>query len=509
MTMKKIFNIPTIVLLLIGTVYFSSCEKIYDGTYDRYEPTPITNENVNLKYEPLVAYPIPDVYIESKAPTYDAEGPVDFGIDTVIAVTDSKFQIGKFKIDRSTGAVGYDNKGGTIEPGEYHVSVSILNVNGYAIVDSAFKMKIIDVPIEVTADPDKPNVEFLFSGVVSTLSYTPIDVEEGDLGNVQYSIKPVVSGFSINGKKVEKDLTAKPGIHKITIIASTDLGDKEFKDLITVTVGEEPTLKYMQQNGTDSLGKVTLSPISAYSTTAPTLTGMTAEGWEIIFPDNAPQELLDAATIDNTNGVISVAGGAGIPDGDYLLGVKVGYAGDWVTFDSLFSISVKTEWGSIVIDNTDLANFTFEKTPESVRNFKYEVADEPHIKLGIKANSVINCWAISTAIIMPTDADGYALKVTFDELLDKKEENYQAFTRTVEFSYDNSSWMTMIAADNNVWPMDTPGRYTLESGNISFDPTQASLYVKWHYSTTAAAGGNFFLNTISFKYSIAHAPVEE
>jgi len=483
--MKKIFNIPTIVLLLIGTIYFASCEKVYDGTYDRYEPVPITNENVNLKYETLVTYPVPDVLIESKAPTYDAEGPVDFGIDTVIAVSDSKFQIGKFNVDRTKGVVKYDNKGGTIYPGEYHVSVSILNVNGLAIINSAYTLTILDVPIKVTPEPEKPNAEFLYSGAVSTLSWDAIDVDENTLGKVSFSISPEVPGFTIDKNDIVKDLTAKPGIHKITVVTTTDLGEKEFKDLVTVTVGEEPTLKYLQQNGTDSLGKVTLSPWTGYTTAAPELKGMTSEGWEIILPESAPQQLADALSAD-ANGSVVVAPDMNIPVGDYLIGVKVGYAGDFVQFKNLFTLHVETRWD----ESTPVVSEHFQDdsgnpalTGETFSVHLFGAADPAKFKAALQTSdnaSMNKLWDVRVAkliggkhtpalkidalMVIPVNLtaspDIRNLRVKFASALGFGNNALNLYQRTFAYTYTAlnddddipADWKVIMEADDAEWP---------------------------------------------------------
>ncbi len=514
MVMKKIFNIPAAKSMLIGIICFSSCETVYDGTYDRYNPTPITLENVNLNYEPVSSYPIPDVMIDSKAPTYDAEGPVDFGIDTVVAVNDTKFQIGKFKINRSSGMVSYDNKGGTIEPGVYLVDISILNTTGYAVVDSAYKLTILSVPIDVAADPVSADVEYLYSGVVSTLSYVPVDVSEEELGKVTFEIDPEVKGFSIDKTDIVKNTDATPGEHKLTILVTTDLGETELKNLVTVTVGEKPELKYYQQNGTDSLGKITLSPWASYTTAPPVLTGMTADGWKVILPDDAPGALADAVSVD-ASGSVMVEGGHGIPDGDYLIGVKAGYGEEWVTFKDLFTLSVVTDWGEMVIANEDLDDtkgiVTYVKADGTDRKFNFNIntAGYPAAKLFFKTAETIDSWMI-LKLSMPADYDGNDFKVVFDEELNKGVANYTEFTRTVEFSHDQASWSVSMANDDDAWPRDTPGTYTIRSSPVVLDAAQPEFYFKWHYvNLSVSENGTFYINNIKFKYSKYFEPVEE
>ena len=516
--MKKIFNIYAIVLMLPVIIGVSSCEKKYDGTYDRYDPVPITLENVNLKYEPVSSYPIPDTKINSKKPTWEAEGPVDFGIDTTYALNGTKYQTGKFKIDRSTGVVTYDNKGGTIEPGVYTVSISILNTTGYAIVDSVYRLTILDVPVEVTADPASPEVEYLYTGEVSKLTYSPVGIPEDSLGKVKYSISPSVNGFEIDGKKILKTVDATPGVHKLNIVAATDLGEKEFKNLVQVTVGEKPTLKYVQQNGTDSLGKVTLSPWAAYTTADPVLTGMTAEEWKVILPDGAPQELKDALTVDQTTGAVMVAAGMNIPDGDYLIGVKVSYSGEWVAFKDLFVISIKTTWKEIILPNDTLDNKTYDvtkfvKNEGSERGFTYVAVDPPensHIKLGMKKDAFLDTY-FTTKVTMPSDFDGNAIKVAFNEsLVNSKVENYAVVQRKVECSSDNSAWTEVLAPGDASWQHDITGEYLMTSDFASLDNSQPYFYFKWHYtSDNMAASGEFQINDIAFSYSVDTEPIEE
>ena len=491
--MKKIFKIQAALLLILGAIYFSACEKVYDGTYDRYNPTPITLENVNLKYDSLVSYPIPDVLIKSAKPTYDAEGPVDFGIDTVIAVNDTKFQYGKFKIDRSNGVVTYDNKSdkskpgqGTISPGEYRVSVSILNVNGFAIVKDAYKLIIKDVPVVVSATPDSVNVEYLYSGTVSTLSYVPAEgIDENDLGKVTFELGNNVTGFSINKNEIVKSVEATPGKHKLSILVKTKLGVTLLENFVTVVVGTPPTLKYVQQNGVDSLAKVTLSPWSTYTTAPPVLSGMSPEGWDVILPDGAPQQLADALSV-NADGSVVVAPDMNIPEGDYLIGVKVGYGSEWVPFKDLFTLHIEIRWD----ETTPVLYESFQDesgNPALSGNIYsvYLTDAEDHAKFKAVAQKSDNAaqnklWDVRVAkmigskntpakkidavIVIPVDltanTDVKSLRTKFGSAIGYGANALNLYQRTLAYTYTAlndgddvpSDWTVVMEADNADWP---------------------------------------------------------
>jgi hypothetical protein len=225
--------------MLTALLFITSCEDEIDQSFDPYRPEHITNENVGLKYNPSEEdfYPLGEK-LKSVAPVTNVKQAFIFDIDTVIhSLGENAFKTNKISIDENTGVITYDNSDGKLLPGTLSVSVSVIGVLGYAIVDNAYKMNILDVPVNVTADPNNVEVEASFEGTISVLSYEETGNPPEPVAVTKYSIVPAVQGFTVNKSgKVKKDATAEVGIHKLTIVVETNLGIKTFRNLIIVTV---------------------------------------------------------------------------------------------------------------------------------------------------------------------------------------------------------------------------------------------------------------------------------
>jgi len=220
--------------LLIGLVIFSSCKKKYSDEYDRYNPTPVSESSVNLDYhQTLETYPVAKKMV-SDTPSYTIEGYYFFGIDTAYSTTDSKFSYSKFSINSTTGVITYNNSGNSIAEGKYAVDVSVVNLTGITVIKSAFELSILPLPITATVDPANVEVDSTFEGVVSQLSY---EVSDPAINSVEFTIKPSVTGFSINENgEISKTTEVPVGEYTLSFLATTNMGNKSFKDLLTVKV---------------------------------------------------------------------------------------------------------------------------------------------------------------------------------------------------------------------------------------------------------------------------------
>ena len=519
--MKKLFNIQLLLLLLITGIFFSSCEKKYDGTYQEYTPTFITNENIGLKYDPqeIEVYPIVG-NIYSDTPTVAVDQLVVFGIDTAFhSAGDTAYNRGKIHIDKTRGVIWYDNSLGTLLPGDFSFDVSVVGSYGFAVVKDAFRFKVLEVPISVTASPDNVEVSSIYEGVISTLSYEVVGNPDEPITSVSYQIKPAVTGFSVDNQgKILKNVNASTGDYSLTILATTNLGARTFKNLITVHVGQAPTLKYLKHDGGD-LTKVILSPGSSYTTVQPELTGMQPSAWAL-KTDGLPQALIDALSIDN-NGVITLASNGNIPEGDYEIGVIItSDAGVDVPFANVFTMSFQVQWDEVNFTGNefDPANgqTTYGFDPGSTTHFTYDSGNTGQIKGYHGPDALFNSW-FTTIIPIGDDWNGAKLLISFEEKNGwgpNQDPCYQEFVRTVQYSYNETDWTDIMPADDPDWPSTGSGGFNPVSNQevSGLDVSNATLYVKWHYDNSASdtkTKSVWMLDNLKFKYTVNYDPVEE
>jgi hypothetical protein len=482
-------------------------------------PTPISNETIGLKYDPseIDIYPKLQVFKSDTPSVAIHDQYLFFGIDTALHTVPDGFQYSKLKIDKNCGVITYDNTGGALLPGKLSIDVYVSGVLGVAVVKDAYVINIKDVPIEVTANPAEIDVNALYVGDISQLSYTTT----GDITSVTYKLFGPHTGFGISPEGVVKKTTMLPsGTYKLSIMVTTNLGAKVFQDLITVNVGEAPTIKYMKHDGSGKLTKVTLTPYSPYSTLPPVVEGMTPDSWTLKLPATAPAELVDAMTIAD-DGVISVAGGKGIPAGDYVIGVIATESEIPVPFDSVFTLSVAESWTSIEYINEthlDPANgyATYGKDPASNAQFGYDAGQK--LVKGYHGNDqIFNSWII-LKVDYPSDVNGGDLLISFKERNGwgpAQEICYQEFVRTLSYSYDGNTWTPLMDANDEDWPTEGAGNsfHDIQNQDMgSYDLNNTTIYFKWHYDNSASATHTksvWMLDNFKFDFSTGNSAVEE
>ena len=235
--MKTIKYNRIAILFVTGVILISSCKKKYSDEYTRYDPTPVTEESVGLKYNtPLESYPVMEAIV-SDTPSYTIESYYFFEIDSIYSTTGGDFAENRFGISSETGVISYDNTTNSISSGKYVVDVLIVNLTGITTVKSAFELSILEIPITVTASPDQVTVTPEDTGIISQLSYTVDGNPDPPLTSVNYSISPGVTGFSVNeAGEINMQEGVEAGVYNLSIMTNTNLGKKYFENVLTVTV---------------------------------------------------------------------------------------------------------------------------------------------------------------------------------------------------------------------------------------------------------------------------------
>lgn len=360
--LKNLFPIFTLsVILLI------SCED--DDNYQRYEQEVISIEDGALTYTNLTSYPVVGT-IESVAPVgKEFETPMRFRLLDVISTTESSFVKGSFSVAPETGSVIYNNSANSIKPGVYSVDVGLANTNGMAVFSEAFELTILPVPVTVNLDNNNVDTGIFEQGVIATVSYTDTS-NTGAVTSVSYDLIEPPNGFEINTTTgaISKVNGAASGPNRLSVRLTTNAGILEVQNVLTVNVGDPPTIKMMQQDGTTLLTKAVLSPNTAYTTAPPVVDGMSPTQWELIFPKSLFNDDPDLSVgetaidfsgafgIENPSGRISISADAGLPLGMHTLSLKaINASGNEYVFEDIFNIHIEERWDSNPLYENDLS----------------------------------------------------------------------------------------------------------------------------------------------------------
>ncbi|NPA35796.1 MAG: hypothetical protein GXO47_02995 [Chlorobi bacterium] len=510
--MKNIYKILSGFFLIAGLFYMSSCEERVELDYTVYSP----DAPAKFTYAEKTFYPMKTV-LASDTPVFSVEGLYTLKIDSVYAASIDDYDLTNFKIDDETGVITYNNAGGTINPGQYALDISIHTINHIVNMEKAYSFTVLDVPVSITASETEVYTGALQQGVISTISYTDESPEQNLIVD-SYSIYPYVVGYSINENgEILKSTSAIPNTtDSLSITVNTNLGSKTFKNVVVVHVGPPPSILYTKTSDSDTLKNVIMAPTSVYSTVQPVLEGMNSDGgWELVLADTVPQEVIDALTIDN-NGIITYNGSGNVPDGVYTVSVKVtNSTGVSFEFKDLFTLTIQTKWSQVFYGGDEFGDgtITYSKDPTSV----YMFGDGGGYAKGYHADGDIFYSMVTAQVDITSDWNGNKLLISFDELNGwgaNQEPVYAEFERTLEYSYDQANWTTIMSPDDTDWPMTGAGSYVSvkdqDAGSI--DTSNSALYIRWTYNNSASdtkSKSVWKLDNFLFKYTVDYDIIEE
>ena len=351
--------------IIISTLFIVlSCDD--EETVELYEPQLIDADSTSLVYEKLTAYPSLGSIQSANPTTSDLETPYGFRILKTSSPTQSNFVQAAFTIDRESGIISYGNINNTISTGTFFVDVGLVNTNGMAVYENAFELIILDVPLEVVIDKNEVEAGIFEQGVMATISYTDTSGTD-QITSATYKLIDPPAGFEINPStgEISKVKGAASGPNSLSVEITTNAGVVMAPNVLTVNVGESPTIEMFQQDGSTPLTKTVLSPNTAYTTSAPEVTGMAPTNWEVIFPtslvnsDTELGEVIDFSSsfsVEEPSGKVSIAADARLPLGTHTLGLKATNAtGDEFKFEDVFSIHVEERWDSNPLYENDLS----------------------------------------------------------------------------------------------------------------------------------------------------------
>lgn len=516
-----------------------ACDERPGQDFDEYNLETPTDNDGSVVYVDMAVFPIVGT-IASGAPTVNVNGDYRINIQEIEGPDDSTFNPNNFAIDNDSGVISYNNGNADLSAGMYYVSVNVAHLNGAAMYDQALAIEVYDVPVELMVDNAAPTAGIFEVGTVATVSYTDTS-GSGAITSVSYALDNAPLGFSINASSGEimKSYPANSGENIISVIATTNLGAVTVPNICVVTVGDAPTIQYVQQDGTTPLTNVTLSPWTAYATVAPTLDGMTAVSYEAILPAELPM----GSVVANTDGTISVAADQNLPVGTYSIGVTATNAGGIeVDFEDLFTITIENRW-----ETTDLFNDTFDDGNHQINVFPGNTDYPSYAGYSIGAGN--NMWAkvrvthatnpaieglrlfnpgdssVQHYLVKEVDITNVrAMRISFGEQLGYNDTFLARYSRNLYIgdnttdldggSFDPSNWTEVMASDDArwwgspTWSTRIPGPVNdivLDLSAISGD----TLKINWHFGAVGAAqNGQYIIDYVNAQFATAF-PAEE
>ena len=465
--------------IIISTLFIVlSCDD--EETVELYEPQLIDANSTSLVYEKLTAYPLLGSIKSANPTTSDLVTPYGFRILKTSSPTQSNFVQAAFTIDRESGIISYGNMNNTISTGTFSVDVGLVNTNGMAVYENAFELIILEVPLEVVIDKNELEAGIFEQGVMATISYTDTSGTD-QITSATYKLIDPPAGFEINSStgEISKVKGAASGPNSLSVEITTNAGVVTAPTVLTVNVGESPTIEMFQQDGSTPLTKTVLSPNTAYTTSAPEVTGMNPTKWEVIFPaslvnsDTELGEVIDFSSsfsVEEPSGKVSIAEDAGLPLGTHSLGLKATNASDdEFEFKDVLTIEVEDRWDTVIYEPSDFDTFngitlhhldsptSFLATTDNHGMAKMPVVKWQSINGAGNSSRIDAAMELKIPIINPSirkarisfyEASGYNnFYVTRHE---RKVYSYQAADTTPPAA-DPSTWNLMIDNDDTMW----------------------------------------------------------
>ena len=501
--------------IIISTLFIVlSCDD--EETVELYEPQLIDADSTSLVYEKLTAYPSLGSIQSANPTTSDLETPYGFRILKTSSPSQSNFVQAAFTIDRESGIISYGNINNTISTGTFSVDVGLVNTNGMAVYENAFELIILDVPLEVVIDKNEVEAGIFEQGVMATISYTDTSGTD-QITSATYKLIDPPAGFEINSStgEISKVKGAASGPNSLSVEITTNAGVVTAPNVLTVNVGESPTIEMFQQDGSTPLTKTVLSPNTAYTTSAPEVTGMNPTKWEVIFPaslvnsDTELGEVIDFSSsfsVEEPSGKVSIAEDAGLPLGTHSLGLKATNASDdEFEFKDVLTIEVEDRWDTVIYEPSDFDTFngitlhhldsptSFLATTDNHGMAKMPVVKWQSINGAGNSSRIDAAMELKIPIINPSirkarisfyEASGYNnFYVTRHE---RKVYSYQAADTTPPAA-DPSTWNLMIDNDDTMWSTIAQWPALKEARDVTNTAPDVTLFNKMEGKTVSVS----------------------
>ena len=541
---KTLFSIIISSILII-----TSCDD--EETVELYEPQFINVDSTFLAYEKLSTYPSLNSIQSANPTTSDIETPYGFRILKISSPSQSNFAQAAFTIDRESGIISYGNTNNTIGTGTFSIDVGIVNINGMAAYENAFELIILDVPLEFSIDTNEVQAGIFEQGIMATISFADTSGSD-EITSVTYTLIEPPAGFEIDSStgEISKVKGASSGPNVLSVEITTNVGVVMAPNVLTVNVGESPTIEMFQQDGSTSLTKTVLSPNTAYTTSAPVLTGMNPTKWEVIFPTsllNSDLELGDVIDFSSSfsaeepSGKVSISADAGLPLGTHTLGLKATNAtGDEFEFEDVLTIEVEERWETTPVYENDFsaqgAQLELHKMGStgslaSLRASHPKCDNGPLLRFGV-FDPPANFSDGAAEFKIPVQGTSIKkLRISFHEIFGYNDWWVNRYKRTIS-SYQSSDDTSSLVTGNwslleanfssnhrfgnafSPWSIDKYNFVSSETGSVSTSTKNVSFFVRLQYvgdtlnPEGVPTGGQWLLRNLIVEASKAF-PAEE
>jgi hypothetical protein len=504
-----------------------SCDD--EETVELYEPQLIDADSASLVYEKLTAYPSLGSIQSANPTTSDLETPYGFRILKISSSSQSNFVQAAFTIDRESGIISYGNINNTISAGTFSIDVGVVNTNGMAVYENAFELIILDVPLEVVIDKNEVEAGIFEQGIMATISFADTSGSD-EITSATYKLIDPPVGFEINSSTgaISKVKGAASGPNSLSVEITTNVGVVIAPNVLTVNVGESPTIEMLQQDESTSLTKTVLSPNTAYTTSSPEVTGMDPTNWEVVLPtsllnsDLELGEIIDFSSsfsVEEPSGKVSIAADAGLPLGTHTLGLKATNASDdEFEFKDVLTIEVEDRWETVVYEPSDFDALTgvtlhhldsptsFLGTTDNHGMAKMPVVKWQSINGAGNSNRIDAAMELKIPIQDPSirkarisfyEASGYNnFYVTRHE---RKVYSYQAADTTPPVA-DPSTWNLLIDNDDSMWSTIAQWPALKAARDVTMTAPDITLFNKMEGKTVSVSSDTqnlyFFLRFI-------------
>ena len=514
-------------ILISSSLIILSCDD--EETVELYEPQLIDGGSTSLIYEKLTTYPSLGSIQSANPKTSDIETPYGFRVLKISSPSQSNFVQAAFTIDRESGIISYGNINNTISAGTFSIDVGLVNINGMAVYENAFELIILDVPLEVVIDKNEVEAGIFEQGLMATITYTDTSGSD-EITSATYKLIDPPVGFEINSSTgaISKVKGAASGPNSLSVEITTNVGVVMAPNVLTVNVGESPTIEMLQQDGSTSLTKTVLSPNTAYTTSSPEVTGMDPTNWKVVLPtsllnsDLELGEIIDFSSsfsVEEPSGKVSIAADAELPLGTHTLGlIATNASDDEFEFKDVLTIEVEDRWETVVYEPSDFDSLTgvtlhhldsptsYLATTDNHGMAKMPVVkwqsingagNSDRIDAAMELKIPIQDPSIRKARISFYEASGYNdFYVTRHE---RKVYSYQAADTTPPVA-DPSTWNLLIDNDDSMWSTISQWPALKAARDVTMTAPDITLFNKMEGKTVSVSSDTqnlyFFLRFI-------------
>ena len=527
-----------------------SCDN--EETVELYEPQLIDGDSISLAYEKLTTYPSLGS-IKSTIPTIsDIETPYGYRILKISSPSQSNFVQAAFSIDRESGIISYGNINNTISAGTFSIDVGVVNTNGMAVYENAFELIILDVPLDVVIDKNEVEAGIFERGVMATISYTDTSGSD-EITSVTYALIEPPAGFEINSSSgtISKVSGAVSGPNSLSVEVTTNIGVVIVENILTVNVGESPTIEMFQQDGSTLLTKTVLSPNTPYTTSSPEVTGMNPTNWEIVLPTSlvnndselgAVIDFSSSFSVEEPSGKVSIAADEGLPLGTHILGLKATNASDdEFEFKDLLAIEIEERWETTPVYEDDFSvqgtqleihKMGSNNNLVSLRASHPKCDNGPVMRFGVFSPPASYNDGAAEFKIPVQGTSIKKLRISFYEIFGYNDWWVNRYKRTVSSyqstddtsSLDTTNWSLLEANFSSnyrfgdifaPWSIDKYNLVSTETSTVSTSTKNVSFFIRLQYvgdtldPVGSATGGQWLLRNLKVEASKAFVAEEQ